>query len=310
MDVPGAVLVFAAALAQAVSNGLLSRNLSGPESLLFSFLSFGIATLVFLTVAGVRGDGSGRGPGSPAGAFRPLALLNLATAVTFLGFYWSLSLVPAPLAVAVETGVGPLAVTCLRYRSLRAAQRPGALVMGVLALVLALLTAVRMVSDGRPGPLHTQLTGLAVAAVAGTSAATVPILSRRLGALGVSPVRVTAHRFHLTYATALMLLAVEGVPSTTLHNGSRLSFLLLVAALGTALPLFVLQVGMHRTAPLRVALIVSSVPGMTYLTAGAVGRQGFDRIAFVLTSGSLALAYLGPRAAGALKRGRRAEVSA
>ncbi|MGH3622966.1 MAG: hypothetical protein ACRDQ5_14405 [Sciscionella sp.] len=306
---PGIALVFVAVLLQALSNGLLSENLGGRESLLFSFLSFGVATVIFLVVSRVRSRRNGGVADSIRPAVGPLAWLNLATAVTFLGFYWSLSLIPAPLAVAVEAGVGPLVLICLRYRSLGFAQRRGQTMIGVLALVLAVSAAARVVSGGEFGSVHVALLGFAIAALAGISAATVPLLSVRLAGLNASPARVTAHRFHLTYTLAFAILLIGGFPADTVHNASRMVFLVVVAAFGTALPLFILQVGMQQTAPLMVALAVSSLPSLTYLSASVLGRQSFDRLTFVLVSGSLVLAFIGPFLIRALDQRRSVAVA-
>ena len=137
------------------------------------------------------------------------------------------------------------------------------------------------------------LGGVAVAAVAGCSAAGIAVLSHRLGQLRVSPVQVTAHRLHLTYLSALAVLALGGQPLGG-WKGSTVAFIASVAVLGAALPLFVLQIGMQRTAPVVVTLMASAVPGLTYLMASLVGYQRFDVPTFALISGSLGVAFLGP----------------
>ncbi|MEV0458996.1 hypothetical protein [Catellatospora methionotrophica] len=306
----GLALVVVAVVLQAAGNGLLSENLSGTESLLLSFLAFGIATVVFLGVDRWRTrDAAPGGRRLPPGAGRALVLLNVATAVTFLSFFWSLSLIPAPLAVAVEASIGPLILTGVRWRTLAGAQRTGQLLLGGVTVALAVAAANRIIVDSTTA-VGTQLFGVAVAAVAGASAAGIAVLSYRLGELRVSPARVTAHRFHLTYAAAAVLLAVTSGWSTVDALGGRAGFLLLVATLGTALPLFILQAGLQTTPPMKASLVVSALPGLTYLAASAAGRQGFDAITFVLIGGSIVLAFAGPALISMLERRTAAEVSA
>jgi drug/metabolite transporter (DMT)-like permease len=297
--VPGVALVFASVAMQAAGNGVLSENLSGKESLLLSFLAFGLATLIFVPMSKGRGRAVGRD------ALRPLGLLNVATAVIFLSFFWSFSKIPSALAVFVAAGVAPLALLAWRYRGLERGTRAGQAVVGAITLALAVLAAVRILSEERFSSPGLTAAGLAAAVAAGMAAAAVPLLSRRLAGLGVSPTRIMAHRFHATYVIALAMLLITGLPTDTLSDGSRMAFLAIVAALGSALPLFVLQVGMHRTAPLTTALAISAVPGLTYLVAVAVGRQTFDGIAFVLVCGSLALAAVGPRLVRAIDNRNR-----
>ena len=294
----GSLLILIAISMQALSNGLLSDNLSGSESLLLSFTAFSAATVVFGVVARVRRAREGEA-GRENGLFhgerlRLLVQLNVATAVTFLGFYWSLSLVPAPLASAVETGIGPLAMACYGLRSRTPGHRLPQLTVGALTLAFALAVAGRVVSAGRIASVPTFTAGLAVAAVAGTSAAGIAALSHRLGRLKVSPVQVTAHRFHLTYLLALaaLLLGSDQAPQL---SGSRIAFIVLVALGGATVPLFVLQIGMQRTPPMTVTLLASAVPGLTYLMATSLGSQAFDPLTFALINGSFVVAFLGPK---------------
>ncbi|GLZ78199.1 hypothetical protein Afil01_30060 [Actinorhabdospora filicis] len=289
----GTRLVIAAIVAQAVTNGLLSDRLDGDESLLLSLIAFGASALAAGIIQrrrhGVRPREPLRGE-----RLRVMALLNGATAVTFLGFYTALTLAPAALAAAIETGIGPLAL------ALGALRRPNtrdlrAVLLGAAALALALGAALRA-STGETTHSAIELSGgLALAAIAGITAAGIATLSHRLGRLDVSPVTVTAHRFHLTYLLALGLLLLhpgDAIGSLTSATGA---LIVPLALLGVALPLFVLQFGMQRTPPIVVTLLASGVPGMTYLVAVVAGSQDFDALTFVLINGSLVLAFLGPR---------------
>jgi drug/metabolite transporter (DMT)-like permease len=184
-------------------------------------------------------------------------------------------------------------LVCIQIRRSAGAPWPVEVGVGVLALLLALCVGCRMVTTGQVDSPALLLDGVVVAAVAGCSAAAIAVLSHRLGQLRVSPVQVTAHRFHLTYLLALGVLMFGGQP-TGGWRGSTVAFIVLVAVFGAAVPLFVLQIGMQRTAPLIVTLLASAVPALTYLMASLVGQQRFDGLSFTLISGSLGVAFLGP----------------
>ncbi|MFE0101631.1 EamA family transporter [Streptomyces sp. NPDC059009] len=295
----GSLLVAVAIALQALSNGLLSDNLSGSESVLLSFTAFSVSALVFGLVARFRRNGE-RQP-LRGERLRLMLVLNAATAVTFLGFYRSLSLIPAPLATAVETGIGPLAIACFRIRQSSGVRRLAELGLGMLALSLALAVAGRMASVGQVESVQILVGGVALAAIAGCSAAGIAVLSYRLGQLKVSPVQVTAHRFHLTYLLALAVLLFGDMPADG-PAGTRGAFIVSVAVLGVALPLFVLQIGMQRTPPLVVTLLASAVPGLTYLVSSSAGEQGFDAVTFVLINVSLVVAFLVPVFVGRLAK--------
>lgn len=76
--------------------------------------------------------------------------MNVATAVTFLGFYLSLVLVPAALAASVMSGVGPLAVAVLDLASGRPTTVAGWL-RGSVLLAFSVLTALAMSTEGTRG---------------------------------------------------------------------------------------------------------------------------------------------------------------
>ena len=299
----GSALVIVAIVAQAVTNGLLSGHLDGSESLLLSFTAFGLSALASGIADRRRRTGGIREPlrGEP---LRVMALLNCATAIAFLGFYTALTLAPAALAAAIETGIGPLVLTLGALRQ----REPGharSILLGASTLVLALGAALRAAATG---PTHSAIdlaAGLTLAAVAGTAAAGIAVLSHRLGKLEVSPVTVTAHRFHLTYLLALGLLLLNPGASLRTITSPNGSLIVLLAVLGVALPLFVLQIGMQRTPPIVVTLLASAVPGMTYLTAVCARGQDFDPLAFLLINASLVLAFLGPTLIGNRNRNRK-----
>jgi drug/metabolite transporter (DMT)-like permease len=290
--VNGSALVIAAIVVQAVTNGVLSGHLDGSESLLLSFTAFGLSALASGIVDRRRRTRGIREP-LRGERLRVMVLLNAATAVAFLGFYTALTLAPAALAAALETGIGPLvlALSALRHPEARDLRR---ILLGAVTLALALGAALRAAAAGAAYSAADLTAGLALAAVAGTAAAGIAVLSHRLGRLDVSPVTVTAHRFHLTYLLALGLLLFN--PSTGLRSitGTSAGVIVLLAVLGVALPLFVLQIGMQRTPPIVVTLLASGVPGMTYLTAVCARGEAFGPLAFILINGSLVLAFLGP----------------
>lgn len=201
---------------------------------------------------------------------RLMLAMNAATAVTFVGFYLSIGLIEAATASALETAVAPVALIALSPLVLG---RPAAhrylasALLALLGLALAWYTFALTPANRSAGAA---VAGLGLALLAGGGMATISLLSRRFGDLGVSPVTVTAHRFHFTY---LLAAALWLVTTPTAPDGDKLLTYAILGLVAVVLPLFLLQVGFQMADPLAGISVVVSLPGLTYLVQLMNGTQ-------------------------------------
>ncbi|WP_037603362.1 hypothetical protein [Streptacidiphilus rugosus] len=302
-------LILVSVLLQATADGYLSGRLGVDSSLGFSCLAFVTATLACTALYAIRRARSrtrdgGRPAPEPEPERRRLLLglmvrMNLATAVTFLGFYLSLAWVPAALASSVQSGVGPLAVICIGLAAKEKA--PARSRTAYAAVLLALSLAVAVLLDGRVASLSpAALAGTVLVAVSGASAALLARLSRRLGRAGADPTWVMAHRFHLTYLCAGGVLLVRGTGGKLVAGHIPLPVMAVVALAAVALPLLLLQIGLQRADPLAAMVLLSMLPGLVYLTQAVLGG-GFRPAPAVLIGALVLVAALAarpPRPAG------------
>lgn len=279
MSVP-VLCIVASVLLQATVYGMVSGRLSAADSLALSCAGFGAAALVFNMVLLLRRRVD-RGPDRPA---RPpwragsLILVNVLTAVTFLGFYVALSWVPSALATGVETAVGPLVMAFLGLTRLGARSGPRAWAAALLLALTGLAVALSFGDSVDLGRGRT-LAGLGLVLLAGVGAALLALVSARLGRQGIDAVRVTAHRFHLTYVCGALLLL------GTAADGQRPTWqapeLIATGVLAVTVPLFLLQTGLQRTDPMVSMVLLTCLPGATYL-AEASFHGGFRPLTLVL----------------------------
>ncbi|MBW1603886.1 hypothetical protein JJV70_17580 [Streptomyces sp. JJ66] len=260
--------------------GFVSGTLDSGDSLALSCAGFAAATVLFnavLLVRRLRGTGRGSGAATGPGATGLLLAMNVVTAVTFLSFYASLTWVPATLATGVETAVGPavLALLGLAGRGRRASRQGWCAAGGLVLLGIAL--AHRFTEGGAFGP--GLVAGLGLALAAGVGAPVLALVSAELGRRGVDPVYVTAHRFHLTYLASGVLLLTVGGPSG--DGTGRLPGLLFTGVLAVTLPLFWLQTGLQRTDPMVAMVLLTTLPGITYLAECAF-HGSFDAVSLAL----------------------------
>ncbi|GAP48274.1 hypothetical protein [Streptomyces azureus] len=267
--------IIGAVLLQAAAYGWLSGRYDTSGSLYLTCSGFALAALIFNVVHLARRRIDGGERQQPAAGL--LLAMNVVTAVTFLGFYVSLAWIPSALASGVEAAVGPLAVALLGLAGYgRRATAKGWLASAAL-IVPGAAVAVSLGDGATSG--NGLLLGLILVVVAGFGASALAVISAELGRRGVDPVRTTAHRFHLTYLAGGALLAVEGGPGPRWL--AELPVMLITGLTAVTVPLFLLQFGIQRTDPMLAMVLLTTVPGLTYLAETAF-HGGFDGLTFAL----------------------------
>ncbi|MFJ2111364.1 MULTISPECIES: hypothetical protein [unclassified Streptomyces] len=302
-------LILVSVFLQACAEGFLSGRLDVTASLRFSALAFLATTVVFTVITWLRGRSRHARTRPQATAAhrrqvrRLLWWMNVASAVTFLGFYLAMAWVPAALAASLVAGVGPLAVVVMDAVSGTNASGRAGWARAVLLLGVSLATATYI----NPVPVWTAgylvYVGGALAVLAGFGAACLAVLSRRLGGLGVDPTRVMAHRFHLTYVLAGVVLGLlGGGGSSELSLGATA----LAALLGVVVPLYLLQISIQRCPPIVTMVLLTALPGLTYVAQVAFG-DAFRLPAAVMVVVLVALTVGSALLEGRAPRGARPE---
>ncbi|KIZ17554.1 hypothetical protein [Streptomyces natalensis] len=302
-----AVLISLSVLMQAGCFGYLSGRLTPSGSLLLSCTGFLLSALLFTALYLVRrGRPRSAVPGpAPAPAVRRrvrrlMWLMNLVTALTFVSFYVSLAWVPATLASGVETALGPLALAVISV-VLRGGECPAPRAWGTAAALAVVGGALAWSLTGGAGMGWSALAGLGLVMVAGAGASGLALISKALGELGVDPVTVTAHRFHLTYLGAGALFVLQG--GSPHESGVPPMVIPLLGVAAITVPLFVLQVGLQRAHPMAAMTILTTLPGMTYLSEALWGG-GVNIVSLALTGLLVVLAVV---SAAPRRNGDRAE---
>jgi drug/metabolite transporter (DMT)-like permease len=285
------VCIVASVLLQAGVFGYISGRLDATASLTLSCMGFGAAAVLFNAALLVRRARRGPAAASP-NARGLLALMNVVTAVTFLGFYAALSWVPSALATGIETAIGPGVLALLGLAGYgRRATRQGWAAAAVLVL-LGLAIAWSFTGTGGIRLSAGTALGLALLVGAGTGAAGLALISAELGRRGIDPVYVTAHRFHLTYlCSGALLVATGGVSRRWVVEPPAL---LLLGVLAVTIPLFLLQAGLQRADPMVAMVLLTTLPGATYL-AETVFHGGFNATSLTLICCLIAVALWSAR---------------
>lgn len=191
--------------------------------------------------------------------------LNLSTAASWVTTYYSLRSLEPAIAHAVTFSVSPfvvMATTLLSRGVILRGEIASALgILGVVAYFVA-ITLQGLSGVGAADPRSLWL-GFGAAALSGVSVAGNTLFAKRLSAAGVSAKAVIATRFLLLAGLAFAVW-LAGEDKLSRYSAGDGLILLAVAAFGIALPLYLLQKVIERTAAMTVSFIVILGPIATY----------------------------------------------
>ncbi|MEU0795711.1 EamA family transporter [Amycolatopsis sp. NPDC005961] len=140
--------------------------------------------------------------------------------------------------------------------------------------------------DRTPGET---LVGVALVLVTGVGSVTNVIYSKRLSDAELPPRRVLAVRFFLILAMTWALVAVDDAPGF----GPAFGPSALIALLGVALPLYLLQVGIRRTEPITASILLTLSPLFAYVLQLADNRLTPSVLTLGCVAGIVALVSAG-----------------
>ncbi len=255
----GRLAILLAVIMMAAGKVAYGTWLGAVPSQLYVLMCFSLLTLIFLPLHARK-----------RGQFVPgqLLLLNVSTALCFLFFFYALKLVEPAVAGAVQFGMGPILAVLITL--LTTGARPGrlkavvctGLLAGCCLLAASAVTASGFVADGLDGWL-----GLAAILASGTGSVLITMSSKKLSLRGWSSGAILAHRCYLIVPMALVLTMLEdGAPVD--WTPSLAATLLGVGIVGTILPMCLLQIGIEKTDPHTVMVIMAAMPVFTFLIEG------------------------------------------
>ncbi len=254
----GPLLVLVFALSQALRDVYFGNLFQGVDFVAVIFIAFLLSTVIFTAVTLVKS------PGEFAKLWRqPASVLamNITTAVAWSSYFFALTQLEPSIVNTIHSAMGPLTVVLLGAFGIRLA-KPGAVgrmeaagYAGIALSVIGLWWVVLAGYSGLPeGSLNSNLAGLALLSLSGTSITLSLLYSRRLHDHGVNALAVTAVRYLVLIALAGGVLAYKGGFSG-IETGGQLATLAMTTTVLIILPLFALQVGVARTVPLTAHII-------------------------------------------------------
>lgn len=274
---PGLVMFFC--VSQAFRDVYFANVFQGVDFFVIIVIAFSIATLVFGAVTAVRKTGELMRLRSE---FPAVAWMNVLTALAWTCYFFSLKYQQPSIVNTLHSGAGPLTVVILaafgihiaRPSPMRRVQHLGYL--GIAVSLLFLWWVALADRSGLPTESHSvTLAGLMLPIVSGTAITISSLWAKRLNERGIGADTVTAGRYILIVAVACCVVLTGDRP-IGIDTLEQFSVLVLAAAVLIVLPLYSLQLGIARTAPLTTHTIRALGPVLVFGMELVDGRVGYS----------------------------------
>uniref|UniRef100_A0AAU2VFC9 DMT family transporter n=1 Tax=Streptomyces sp. NBC_00003 TaxID=2903608 RepID=A0AAU2VFC9_9ACTN len=251
-------------------------------------ISFTLATVFFL--------GGGMIRQGVTATLRPIRdnrydviMINVTTAVTWLSMLYALRFLEPAVVNVVGLALGPL-LTVLVSPVLR----PGTTVLRtetIISLIIGVMIAMLVWGSftGRSAVGERSMTdtaiGIALTLVTGLGSATNVIYSKRLSEAKLKPQSVLALRFFLMIVAAWALVAFDD------RRGITAAFVpsLVIAVIGVAVPLYLLQVGIRHTEPITASVLLTLSPLFAFFLQLTDHRLTWSALTFLGVIGIVSL---------------------
>ena len=256
----GRIAIVCAVFLQALGKVAYGTWLADFPSPAFVFISFTLTAALFIGL-------SGRGTGQMA--WRPLLLLNFATALTFLSFFYALKLIEPAIVGAVEIGIGPMLAMGLTF--LMTGVRPSRWRLMVCTGVLigcGILAVAALLGTGFKTSATDASMGLAASIAAGAGAVVITMASKSLVNKGWKFGAVLAHRFYVILPLSLLLTFAGDNLEAVEWSGTLVTALIAVSLVGVLAPLYLLQIGIGKCDTYTVMVSMAALPVLTFIIEG------------------------------------------
>lgn len=256
----GRILVMVAVFMMAAGKVAYGTLLIAVPSQVYVLFCFAVMPIIFWPRYGRRvGDL----------ACRHVIMLNLSTALCFLFFFYALKLIEPAVAGAVQFGVGPLLSILIVFLVSGAVPDHARLTASVGLLAGCCILAVSAVQgSGFAVGMSGGWTGLVAILLSATGSVLIAFASKALNDRGWPSGAILAHRCYLIVPVALLLTLVDERTYLVDWTPRVMIILAAVGLLGTVVPMVFLQMGIERSDPHAVLVMMAAMPIFTFVLEG------------------------------------------
>lgn len=194
---------------------------------------------------------------------KPLIKLNIASAITFMGFYFALKYVEPAIVSSLEMGVAPLFIVLLMLVKRQVvAVRKWIISIGTLAACGILIWAVISGESGVTAGLSVEMVlGIAASILCGIGAVYCSEYSKELSERGWSSSMILSKRYIAIIVVSFIVTYDLIIP----YFMDNITWILLVTIGGVLVPNYLLQKGIQYTNTFLVMMSLSFIPVFTFI---------------------------------------------
>lgn len=212
-------------------------------------------------------------------ALKPLVKLNIASSVTFMGFYFALKYIEPAIVSSLEMGIGPIFILILLFMQ-RKPMLIGqwAIAFGTFLSCGVLICAVLAGQSGVGMQLSSEMVlGVIASILCGAGAVMCTVYSKQLSEIGWTSSMILAKRFIGVVVVSFILTFDLIIP----YFKDNIVWILLVTVVGVMLPMYLLQKGIQYTNTFLVMMFLSFVPVFTFAIQLLDARIQFSALTFI-----------------------------
>ncbi|MCR5858025.1 DMT family transporter [Mesorhizobium sp. J428] len=256
----GRVLVMVAVFMMAAGKVAYGTLLTAVPSQVYVLFCFGVMPLLFWPRYGRRVG---------TVAWRHVLMLNLSTALCFLFFFYALKLIEPAVAGAVQFGVGPgLSILILFLVSGIIPGRARVIVCLGLLAGCSILAVSAVQGSGFAVGTSGGWTGLVAILLSAMGSVLITFASKALSDRGWPSGAILAHRCYLIVPIAVVLTVLDDKTWLVDWTPRLMLILAAVGLLGTVIPMVFLQMGIERSDPHTVLVMMAAMPIFTFALEG------------------------------------------
>ncbi len=270
----GIIALLISAIITALSQVYYANKVQGIHPFLFTGISFFVTAIYFQTFAMKQ-----RVKVQWQEARRPLVLLNMASIITFMGFYFALKYIEPAIVSSLEMGIGPLFILLLAvFQKTAVRQKQWYIAIGTFIACTVLILAVLLGESGVKMQLSIEvILGIVASLLCGVGAVFCSIHSKQLNDLGWTSSMILAKR----YIGIIIISFIFTYDLVIPYFKANITWILLITVVGVMLPMYLLQKGIQYTNTFIVMMSLCFIPVFTFAFQLLDARIQFSGLTFI-----------------------------
>ncbi|MEK4423640.1 DMT family transporter [Solibacillus sp. FSL K6-1523] len=270
----GIIALLVSAIITALSQVYYANKVQGIHPFLFTGISFFVTAVYFQAFAFKQ-----KVKVQWQEARRPLLLLNMASIITFMGFYFALKYIEPAIVSSLEMGIGPLFILLLAvFQKTAVRQKQWYIAIGTFIACAVLISAVLFGESGVKMQLSIEvILGIVASLLCGVGAVFCSIYSKQLNELGWTSSMILAKRYIGIIIISFLFTYDLIIP----YFKANITWILLITVLGVMLPMYLLQKGIQYTNTFIVMMSLCFIPVFTFAFQLFDARIQFSGLTFI-----------------------------